>query len=101
MIAEMDGLLLGVVRFDGELRSDETITAEISITIAPNHRGAGHGAAVLREATRMALDTLGYSRVEARVHSENVASLRAFTAAGYRDEGTRNGEWVMLVAGRA
>ena len=72
---------IGTVRLD---RLDRpTPTAEVSITVAPEHRGQGWAGPML-EAVRMEAKAHGITRVVATVKPGNTASLRAFLAAGYR-----------------
>jgi len=67
----------------GSLRLDETAgTAEVSVVLAPHRRGRGLGRRLLGLALRRAA-LAGLERLDARVLPENVASRRAFEAAGF------------------
>ena len=55
---------------------------EVSITVAPQHRGRRLGRAVLAAGER-ALDVPGPVRMLAGIHHDNAASRRLFRAAGY------------------
>jgi len=70
LIAE-DGVPLGTVRLDKDIRT------EISITLAPAARGHGLATPILRLATD------GRGPFIARIRSGNIASRRAFEAAGF------------------
>ncbi|WP_410587253.1 GNAT family N-acetyltransferase [Amycolatopsis sp. lyj-23] len=70
---------VGTVRFD---RRDDH-GWEVSITVAPGHRGRGLAGAVLAEGERAARDRLGVRVVLAAVHQDNAASARLFDGAGY------------------
>ena len=56
---------------------------EIGIALAPTHRGAGLGAALVAAATRWCVTQHAARRVVAEVWPDNVASLRCFERAGY------------------
>jgi UDP-2,4-diacetamido-2,4,6-trideoxy-beta-L-altropyranose hydrolase len=81
-MAERNGALLGMVRFD-RLSGDEE-AYEVSINIAPNARGGGVGREVLALVCGGFLQQKGPVRLEARVHEENLASRRIFEALGFR-----------------
>jgi RimJ/RimL family protein N-acetyltransferase len=75
----------------------------IGITIAPDHRGQGHGAAAQRTLADHLFATTDANRVEASTDVDNVAEQRALTRAGFRREGVlrgaqyRRGRWHDLV----
>jgi RimJ/RimL family protein N-acetyltransferase len=80
LIVEEDGRAVGQVRLDrSRLR-----TAEISIGLAPGARGRGVGREALRLAVTQASELLGVSVVRALIKRDNVPSLAAFAAAGFR-----------------
>ena len=83
---------LGQVRLD-RLEDD---LAEVSIGLAPAARGRGIGREALRHVAGQAQE-LGVATLRALVKPENVASLRAFEAAGY-DEFERSDDVVELRA---
>ena len=72
-VGESDGEAVGVVRLD-----DASDGRWISIAVAPEHRGRGHGRDLIRLATNRMAGVL------AKIHELNVASRKAFEAAGYR-----------------
>jgi len=57
--------------------------AEVSVTVAPEHRGRGLGPAVLQALARDAFGALGLARLVARIKRDNTASLTAFERAGF------------------
>jgi RimJ/RimL family protein N-acetyltransferase len=67
----------------GTLRWDQICQSswEVSVTVAPNHRGRGLAAAII-EAGETALPS-GTSHLLATIHCDNLASSRAFLRAGY------------------
>lgn len=79
-VAELDGRAVGLFRLDPPI--DATADAEVGITVAPEARGAGLGAAILESGARLARG-LGATRLVARIRADNDASLHAFERAGY------------------
>jgi UDP-2,4-diacetamido-2,4,6-trideoxy-beta-L-altropyranose hydrolase len=69
---------VGVVRFDGLAGAPE-----VSIALAPGHRGKGHGRQVLAEACARIFRETGAPRIVALVRRDNPASASAFTRAGF------------------
>ncbi len=58
--------------------------AEISISVAPSHRGKGLGRRLVALASRRAGRDLGVRKIRAAIREENEASQAVFAAAGYR-----------------
>ncbi len=77
-VAEANGQRVGVVRVD---RDGPDVT--ISVALAPEHQGQGHGRRVIAAATQAALEDPATDRVIALIRPENPGSVRAFEAAGY------------------
>lgn len=73
---------IGQVRFD--LVSDGE--AELTIGLAPVHRGRGYGTAVLSGACHEAFRRLELRRIKAYIKPANTGSIRIFERAGF-------GEW--------
>jgi RimJ/RimL family protein N-acetyltransferase len=75
----------------------------MGITIAPEHRGRGHGAAAQRALAEHLFASTDANRVEATTDVDNVAEQRALERAGFRREGVlrgaqhRRGDWHDLV----
>lgn len=75
----------------------------IGITLLPEHRGRGHGAAAQRLLAEYLFAKTGANRVEADTDVTNVAEQRALERAGFRREGVlrgaqyRQGHWHDLV----
>lgn len=80
-IAQANDTSVGVVRFDIDARS---VSAEISVALAPSARGRGLGKRLIAEASRRACDDAKLRTLIAYIRPENKASLHAFEAAGYR-----------------
>lgn len=95
LVAQRGGVALASVRFDRD-----NAAAEISVVVAPEHRGAGVGTRILREATELQLAArTQLERIVARVRPDNPASLRAFARAGY-EQTYADGDWLVLTAYR-
>jgi RimJ/RimL family protein N-acetyltransferase len=92
-IGEVDGRPVGNVRLD----VDDAVpdNGEVGIAVHPAARGAGHGRALLAAMLDELRRTGGPAHIVARVHRENVASLRLFRRAGFGDERT-DGDFVVL-----
>lgn len=82
-VVEVEGRTAGYVRI--EPREPEEFA--IGIALAARWRGRGLGPRVIAEATRDFLATRPAAAVVALTRPENVASTRAFEAAGYRPVG--------------
>jgi RimJ/RimL family protein N-acetyltransferase/glycosyltransferase involved in cell wall biosynthesis len=89
-IAEQRGEPVGQVRLDRE-----GAEAEVSIALAPEARGRGLGRRLIDRAAREAPGALGVERLTARIKPDNVASVRAFEAAGFT-ESSRDDDVVTL-----
>jgi RimJ/RimL family protein N-acetyltransferase len=85
MIADSDIGSLGVVRFD--MDKADVLACEVSITIAPEHRGKGMAKDILSQAC-------GYMheyRIDAEVKHENIGSRRLFERCGFEEIGRSSG----------
>lgn len=82
LIGECGSVPVGVVRLD---RDGEQ--AEVSIYLDPALGGLGLGRKLLDQAAALAQDQLGLRRLVATIRTENVASQRSFTAAGFAKAG--------------
>lgn len=69
---------IGVLRMD---RAGEA--AQVSIYTRPEVAGRGVGRQALEAAARLACEDLGLQRLTATIRPENIASQRAFAAAGF------------------
>ena len=70
----------GQIRFDP--LADQQAT--ISITLAPEARGQGLGAAALRLAASEIFRTTSLTAIHAYIKPDNIRSIRAFRTAGFR-----------------
>ncbi len=77
-----DGARIAQVRYS---RSGDS--AEVSISVAPAHRGRGYGTAILNASADLAGHALGVAKLVALVLPANAASVRAFAKAGYAPAG--------------
>lgn len=85
MMAETNIGTVGVVRFDN--RREDVMTYDVSITMAPQHRGKGLSVSVLSEAMSWMAD---YT-VHAEVRQDNTASRRLFEHCGFEEISRSNG----------
>ena len=80
---------IGMVRFD---LNDDFSRAEISININPEFRGKGYGhQCLIYAAEYLSVACPTCSVVEAVVRLENLASIRAFSSAGYSEVAQKKG----------
>lgn len=82
-IAMLDGREVGVLRLERRGRA-----ATISINVAPDSRSRGLAAPLIR-AGLAAASWVGIRQLDALIRSENIASRRAFGAAGFVDSPPR------------
>lgn len=75
-VGEVDGIPVGEVRFE---TSAETT---ISVTVAEQWRGKGYGTELIKQGSQLIGGT-----IYAYIKSDNVASIKAFSKAGYGDMG--------------
>ena len=80
LIAEHAGEPVGVARFEP---SDVGLT--ISVAVAAAARGRGWGTQIIAGSTAQVAAATGTSRIDAFIKPANLASLRAFERAGYRE----------------
>lgn len=100
-----DGTPIGVVSWHGVAHGPNrrSLAWNVGITIVPEHRGRGHGAAAQRLLAEHLFATTDVNRVEATTDVRNVAEQRALERAGFRREGVlrgaqyRAGAWHDLV----
>ena len=57
------------------------------VAVAPNRRGAGLGAALMRATVRHGFDTLGMHRMQLNVYSFNTAAIACYRSVGFVVEG--------------
>lgn len=84
LVAEVDGLAVGTVRWDQEAPTPWEARWEVSITLAPEQRGRGLALPMLMSAEEwLAESCSGPQRLLASVHAANQPSARLFARAGY------------------
>ena len=70
-------------------------TAEIGYTLARSAWGQGHAVEAANELVRYLLDDVGVTRIEARLHPDNIASAMVLERTGMLFEGhTRSSFWI-------
>jgi RimJ/RimL family protein N-acetyltransferase len=77
-----EGRPVGVARLDDRGGG----RAEINLIVAPEARGRGIAAPVLRAACELASRKLGYAEITGRIKEDNAASRRACVRAGFGPE---------------
>ncbi len=105
MVTLEDGTPIGDVSWFGVPYGPNrrSVAWRIGITLLPEHRGRGHGAAAQSLLADYLFRATGAYRVEADTDVTNVAEQRALERAGFRREGVlrgaqyRNGQWHHLV----
>lgn len=90
LIAELDSVAIGTVRFDK--RRDSYL--EVSMSIAPQARSKKLGAVCLRESCNFVLRR-GAVGFHAEIRMENAASIRVFRRCGFSHVG-RRGEFFLF-----
>lgn len=89
LVGESEGTeRVGMVRFD-RIGAEEW---EVSIAVAPEHRGRGLAGPLLAEGERQLCLRRSPGTVLATVHRDNVASVSLFRSAGYQQDGTTPAE---------
>lgn len=96
---EREGSPVGQVRLEYDVEPNNPASAEISYWLGQAHWGKGIGSDMVNLFTARCLrDNPGLTSLIARVHKDNVASLRALTKAGYAVESAdaTRADWVKL-----
>lgn len=90
---DVDGALAGRVGlFDVDLLAR---SAEVGVSLLPEHRGQGHGKDALRVLLGYAFRSRNLRRVHLQTLSSNEAGLRCYRAVGFVEEGRpRQAAWV-------
>ena len=94
-----DGDVVGQVRLEYDVEPDNGASAEISFWIGRAHWGKGIGRDVVKLFTKRSLrDNPWLTSLIARVHEDNVKSMKALLNAGYTVEGAdkKRANWVQL-----
>jgi RimJ/RimL family protein N-acetyltransferase len=90
VVDESDALLGDVSYYRVQTGPSKTSSCwAIGISLLPEHRGRGFGAAAQRELARYLFRTTAAERVEADTAADNVAEQRALERAGFVREGVR------------
>lgn len=76
----------------------QNLRAGVGIMTAPEMRRRGYGADALRTLERYCRETLHLHQLWCDVASDNEASMRLFTAAGYKECGRRR-DWILTPEG--
>lgn len=93
LIGEHDGVAIGTVRFDHR----DGATSEVSITVAPEHRGKRLALPLLQAGlAAYAVSPRTRPRILAQIREHNRASRALFDAAGFIEIGRADG--VLLLA---
>lgn len=79
LIGEIEGEPVGVIRYD---RKDAR--AVVSVYLAPGCKGKGIGARLIKEGSHWTEKHWKINTIDALINAENLASIGAFEAAGFR-----------------
>ncbi|MCU1685444.1 MAG: hypothetical protein JWQ81_6183 [Amycolatopsis sp.] len=86
LVVEVDNEPVGTVRFDHNSdHKNGGDSWEVSITVAPKHRGRGLSGAMLAAGERILTQRQRPAYILAGVHRDNAASAALFQRAGYVD----------------
>lgn len=73
----------------GQIRYQiEGQTAVVSVSLAPNQRGRGYSDQIIQLASQQIFENTAVKLIHAYIKPDNVASIRAFTKAGFVSGGT-------------
>ena len=79
--------ILYIVLFEeipvGTVRFDQNDTTVIGVTVAPEFRGKGMGAKIIKIACEAYLKKVNTRKIVAYIKNENLASVKAFQKAGF------------------
>lgn len=86
LLLDGHGLPVGQARFD----LDPALThAIISVSLDASYRGQGHGGELIALAARQLLKEHAIDEIHAYIKLDNAGSLRAFTKAGFHEQGPK------------
>lgn len=83
LFARKEGARVGALRFD-PVDTSQKVACEISIIVSPEHRGKGIASEILIDIDPF-LKRQGIEVIYARIKSHNIASIKAFKKAGYKE----------------
>jgi RimJ/RimL family protein N-acetyltransferase len=90
LIAEVDGVPVGVVDLVGQSRTEEAHVATFGASVDKDRRGRGIGSALIEELVRWA-SAHGISRLQAYVFDTNPRALALYERHGFEQEGLLRG----------
>jgi len=90
LLAEEDGLIVGVLDFHGHARPQMRHGGTLAMSVARTHRRRGIGGALLDELIRWASNH-GVTRLELETFANNAGAIRLYEKVGFRHEGRRRG----------
>ncbi len=93
LVARVDGAVVGLIRMTGGALVRTRHSAKLEVLVHPDHRGQGHGRALMEAGMGWARDTPGISRVALCVFADNVQALQMYERMGFVEEGRRRGEY--------
>lgn len=88
VVAERDGVIIGVASCDGGARLSTKHCAGISISVAREERNQGIGAALMNHLIEWAQST-NISRLDLEVYAHNAPAIHLYRKFGFVDEGRR------------
>lgn len=84
LIAEASSKPIGTLRFDLDTQAN---VATISIALSESSRGKGYSHRLIDQGAQEMLDTHKLTSIIALIRPDNLASLRAFSRAGFLESG--------------
>lgn len=90
LIAEMDGEVVGHVMLQRTLHGWMTHVGQVRVVVARRLQNKGLGAALLRQAVRIAINS-GLEKLVARVVEDQIGARKAFEKLGFRAEAVLRG----------
>lgn len=85
-LADKPPVPVGILYLDIDWRHR---SGNVSLTVDPGHQRKGYGTDAIRTAVADSFGVLGLERLSATIFAFNVASLRAFSKAGFTEEGRK------------
>jgi RimJ/RimL family protein N-acetyltransferase len=77
---------VGVLTLDLDWRNR---SGNVSLSVGPEHQGKGYGTDAIKVTVTESFGMLGLERLSATIFAFNTASLKAFSKAGFTEEGRK------------
>jgi len=83
IVLDANAVPVGQIRY--QMEGEDAI---VSVNLAPDQRGRGYGSQVIRLGSQIVFASTAVNLIHAYVKPDNLASIRAFTKAGFANKGT-------------